>query len=252
MQGRPPELAERHPTHPLTMSLLSVQNLVAGYGDLEILHGVDLEIDEGDYDVVIGPNGAGKTTLLKSILGFTNRMDGSVSLRGDDITARDPEDLVRDGIGFVPQEENIFANLTVIENIRMGAYTREEIPDRVLDDIYRRFPRLEERTEQRAGTLSGGERKMLAIARALVTEPDLLILDEPSSGLAPHLVEELFDQIEAINDEGTTILLVEQNAEEALSRGDYGYVLTQGKIQLEDECETLLEMDEVQENYLGG
>jgi len=234
------------------MSLLSVQNLVAGYGDLEILHGVDLEIDEGDYDVVIGPNGAGKTTLLKSILGFTNRMDGSVSLRGDDITARDPEDLVRDGIGFVPQEENIFANLTVIENIRMGAYTREEIPDRVLDDIYRRFPRLEERTEQRAGTLSGGERKMLAIARALVTEPDLLILDEPSSGLAPHLVEELFDQIEAINDEGTTILLVEQNAEEALSRGDYGYVLTQGKIQLEDECETLLEMDEVQENYLGG
>jgi ABC-type branched-subunit amino acid transport system ATPase component len=234
------------------MSLLSVQNLVAGYGDLEILHGVDLEIEEGDYDVVIGPNGAGKTTLLKSILGFTNRMDGTVSLRGDNITTRDPEDLVRDGIGFVPQEENIFANLTVIENIRMGAYTREEIPDRVLDDIYRRFPRLEERTEQRGGTLSGGERKMLAIARALVTEPDLLILDEPSSGLAPHLVEELFDQIDAIYDEGTTILLVEQNAEEALSRGDYGYVLTQGKIQLEDECETLLEMDEVQENYLGG
>lgn len=234
------------------MSLLSVQNLVAGYGDLEILHGVDLEIDEGDYDVVIGPNGAGKTTLLKSIFGFTNRMDGTITFEGEEITDRDPEDLVRDGIGFVPQEENIFANLTVIENIRMGAYTRGEIPDRVLEDIYRRFPRLEERTEQRAGTLSGGERKMLAVARALVTEPDLLVLDEPSSGLAPHLVEELFDQIDAINDEGTTILLVEQNAEEALSRGDYGYVLTQGKIQLEDECETLLEMEDVQENYLGG
>jgi branched-chain amino acid transport system ATP-binding protein len=234
------------------MSLLSVQNLVAGYGDLEILHGVDLEIDEGDYDVVIGPNGAGKTTLMKSIFGFTNRMDGTITLRDEDITNRDPEDLVRDGIGFVPQEENIFANLTVIENIRMGAYTRDEVPDRVLQDIYDRFPRLEERTDQRAGTLSGGERKMLAVARAMVTEPDLLILDEPSSGLAPHLVDELFEQIDTINDEGMTILLVEQNAEEALSRGDYGYVLTQGKIQLEDECKTLLEMDDVQENYLGG
>jgi branched-chain amino acid transport system ATP-binding protein len=234
------------------MPLLSVENLVAGYGDLEILHGIDLEIDEGDYDVVIGPNGAGKTTLLKSILGFTNRMDGTITFRDQDITTRDPEDLVHDGIAFVPQEENIFANLTVIENIRMGAYTREEIPDRVLDDIYNRFPRLEERTEQRAGTLSGGERKMLAVARAMVTEPELLILDEPSSGLAPHLVTELFDEIDAINDEGTTILLVEQNAEEALSRGDYGYVLTQGKIQLENDCATMLEMDEVQENYLGG
>ena len=234
------------------MALLSVENLVAGYGDLEILHGIDLEIDEGDYDVVIGPNGAGKTTLLKSILGFTNRMDGTVTFRDQDITTRDPEDLIHDGIAFVPQEENIFANLTVIENIRMGAYTREEIPDRVLEDIYSRFPRLEERTEQRAGTLSGGERKMLAVARAMVTEPELLILDEPSSGLAPHLVTELFAEIDAINDEGTTILLVEQNAEEALSRGDYGYVLTQGKIQLENDCATMLEMDEVQENYLGG
>lgn len=234
------------------MALLTVDELTAGYGDLEILHEVSLEVPEESYVSVIGPNGAGKTTLLKSIFGFTNRMDGTISLRGEDISTTPPEDLVRQGLSFVPQEENIFAPLTVEENFRMGAYIRDGLPDEVLETIYSRFPRLEERKDQRGGTLSGGERKMLAIARALITEPDLLILDEPSAGLAPHLVEELFDEIDAINEDGTAILLVEQNADEALQRGDYGYVLTQGSIQMKDDTESLLQREEVKENYLGG
>ena len=234
------------------MTLLTVDNLVAGYGDLEILHGVSLEVPEESYISVIGPNGAGKTTLLKSIFGFTNRMSGTISLKGDDISSTAPEDLVRRGVGFVPQEENIFAPLTVKENLRMGAYIRDELPEDVLEEIYSHFPRLEERKDQQGGTLSGGERKMLAVARALITEPDILILDEPSAGLAPHLVEDLFDDIDAINDDGTAILLVEQNADEALRRGDYGYVLTQGSIQMEDDTETLIQKDEVKENFLGG
>lgn len=234
------------------MALLDVNGLVAGYGELEILHDISLEVPERRYISVIGPNGAGKTTLLKSIFGFTNRMSGTISLRDEDISDTPPEDIVRMGVGFVPQEENIFAPLTVRENLRMGAYIRDDVPAEVLDTIYARFPRLEERKDQRGGTLSGGERKMLAVGRALITEPDLLILDEPSSGLAPHLVEELFDEIDSINEDGTAILLVEQNADEALQRGDYGYVLTQGRIQMEDECDSLIEREDVRENYLGG
>lgn len=234
------------------MALLDVKGLVAGYGELEILHDISLEVPERRYISVIGPNGAGKTTLLKSIFGFTNRMSGTISLRDEDISDTPPEDIVRMGVGFVPQEENIFAPLTVRENLRMGAYIRDDVPVEVLETIYARFPRLEERKDQRGGTLSGGERKMLAVGRALITEPDLLILDEPSSGLAPHLVEELFDEIDSINEDGTAILLVEQNADEALQRGDYGYVLTQGRIQMEDECDSLIEREDVRENYLGG
>ncbi|UWG46729.1 ABC-type branched-chain amino acid transport system, ATPase component [Halanaeroarchaeum sp. HSR-CO] len=232
--------------------LLDVEDLTAGYGDLEIVHDVSVTVDEGEYVALIGPNGAGKTTLLKSIFGFADRLSGSVRLRGEDIFQTDPEEIIRRGVSFVPQEENVFAPLSVKENLRMGAYTRDEIPEEILAEIYERFPRLEERTEQKAGTLSGGERKMLAVARALITEPDLLVLDEPSSGLAPNLVTELFDEIDAINAEGTAIFVVEQNAEEVLKRGDRGYVLTQGKIQMEDDCAALLDAPEVQENYLGG
>ena len=234
------------------MVLLEVEDLTAGYGDLEIVHDVSVTVDEGEYVSLIGPNGAGKTTLLKSIFGFADRLSGSVRLREEDIFQTDPEEIVRRGVSFVPQEENVFAPLSVKENLRMGAYTRDEIPEEILAEIYERFPRLEERTEQKAGTLSGGERKMLAVARALITEPDLLVLDEPSSGLAPNLVTELFDEIDAINAEGTAIFVVEQNAEEVLERGDRGYVLTQGKIQMEDDCAALLNAPEVQENYLGG
>jgi len=234
------------------MTLLKVDDLTAGYGDLEIVHDVGVTVGEGEYVALIGPNGAGKTTLLKSIFGFADRLSGSIQFRGEDIFHTDPEEIVRRGVSFVPQEENVFAPLSVKENLRMGAYTRDEIPEAVLAEIYERFPRLEERTEQKAGTLSGGERKMLAVARALITEPDLLVLDEPSSGLAPNLVTELFDEIDSINAEGTAIFVVEQNAEEVLERGDRGYVLTQGKIQMEDDCSTLLDAPEVQENYLGG
>lgn len=233
------------------MPLLTISDLTAGYGDLEILHDIDITVEEGEYVPVIGPNGAGKTTLLKSIFGFTNRMSGTVLLRGDDITDTTPEQIIRRGLSLVPQEENVFAPLTVEENIRMGAYIRDEIPEHVLSDIYNRFPRLKERTDQKAGTLSGGERKMLAIARALVTEPDLLVLDEPSAGLAPSLVTQLFEQVDEINEEGTSILVVEQNAEEVLERGDRGYVLTQGQIRMEDACSALLESTEVQERFLG-
>lgn len=233
------------------MTVLEVDDLTAGYGDLEIIRDMNATVDEGEYVTIIGPNGAGKTTLLKSIFGFADRHSGTVTFRGEDITDATPEQIIRKGVSFVPQEENVFAPLSVEENIRMGAYTRDEIPQHVLNTIYDRFPRLEERTDQKAGTLSGGERKMLAIARALVIEPDLLVLDEPSSGLAPNLVTALFDEIDEINDEGTAILAVEQNAEEVLQRGDRGYVLTQGRIQMEDTCANLYESDEVQEKFLG-
>lgn len=234
------------------MTLLEVSNLSAGYGDLQILNGIDLTVDRGEYVTIIGPNGAGKSTLMDSIFGLTDHMGGTVTYDGEDITTIETEDRIRRGMNYVPQDDSIFPNLSVMENIKMGAYTQSSLQDQRLQDIYERFPILEERTDQIAETMSGGQRQMLALARALISEPDILLLDEPSSGLAPHLVDELFDKIDEINESDTTILIVEQNAEEILHRADRGYLLTQGDIRMEDTADALLADESVRSEFLGG
>ncbi|WP_415381862.1 ABC transporter ATP-binding protein [Halosimplex sp. TS25] len=233
-------------------SLLAVRDLDAGYGDLQILSAVDLDVADGEYVTIVGPNGAGKSTVMKSVFGLTRIFDGSICFDGEDITGAAPDSLVHHGLGYVPQNENVFAGLSVRENLEMGAYVLEKFPEERLADVYDRFPVLEEREGQRAGTLSGGQQQMLAMGRALMLDPDLLLLDEPSAGLAPDLVEDLFERIDAINDSGTAILMVEQNAKEALRRCDRGYVLVQGENRFVDAGDALLADDEVRQQFLGG
>ncbi|MFB6178292.1 MAG: ABC transporter ATP-binding protein [Halorientalis sp.] len=233
-------------------SLLTVRNLDAGYGDLQILEDVDLDVQDEEYVTIVGPNGAGKSTVMKSVFGLTTYMGGTVIFADEPIHGRSPEEIIHHGIGYVPQNDNVFGSLTVHENLEMGAYILDEVPQDALRAVYDRFPILEERQTQKAGTLSGGQQQMLAMGRALMLEPDLLLLDEPSAGLAPDLVEEMFDRIDRINDSGTAILMVEQNAKEALRRCDRGYVLVQGQNRYEDEGETLLSDPEVRQQFLGG
>ncbi|WP_138797721.1 ABC transporter ATP-binding protein [Halostella sp. PRR32] len=234
------------------MSLLDVQGLDAGYGDLQILTDVDLHVDEEEYVTIVGPNGAGKSTMMKSVFGLTTHMDGTVTFAGEDITAAQPEDIIHKGMGYVPQSDNVFAGLSVQENLEMGAYILDDVPQDALQDVYNRFPILEERNDQKAGTMSGGQQQMLAMGRALMLDPDLLLLDEPSAGLAPDLVDEMFDKIDEINESGTAILMVEQNAKEALRRCDRGYVLANGENRFVDSGTTLLNDEEVRREFLGG
>jgi branched-chain amino acid transport system ATP-binding protein len=234
------------------MSLLEVRDLDAGYGDLQILTDVDLDVDHEEYVTIVGPNGAGKSTVMKSVFGLTTHMGGTVTFDGEDISGTKPEDVIHKGLGYVPQNENIFAELDVEENLEMGAYILDEVPQEELRKVYDRFPILEERKHQQAGTMSGGQRQMLAMGRALMLDPELLLLDEPSAGLAPDLVDEMFDKIDEINETGTAILMVEQNAKEALRRCDRGYVLANGQNRFEDEGTALLNDEEVRREFLGG
>ncbi|EMA23924.1 MULTISPECIES: ABC transporter ATP-binding protein [Haloarcula] len=234
------------------MSLLSVQQLDAGYGDLQILTDVDMEVGKSEYITIVGPNGAGKSTVMKSVFGLTTYMGGEIVFDDRDIAGEQPEDIISYGLSFVPQSNNVFEPLTVTENLKMGAYTLDQFPEERLQAVYDRFPILETRSEQKAGTLSGGQQQMLAMGRALMLDPDLLLLDEPSAGLAPDLVDEMFDRIDEINDAGTAVLLVEQNAKEALRRCDRGYVLVQGQNRHEDSGEALLNDQQVREDFLGG
>ncbi|WP_058991408.1 ABC transporter ATP-binding protein [Haloarcula sp. CBA1127] len=234
------------------MSLLSVQQLDAGYGDLQILTDVDMEVGQGEYITIVGPNGAGKSTVMKSVFGLTTYMGGEIIFGDRDIAGEQPEDIISYGLSFVPQSNNVFEPLTVTENLKMGAYTLDQFPEDRLQAVYDRFPILETRSGQKAGTLSGGQQQMLAMGRALMLDPDLLLLDEPSAGLAPDLVDEMFDRIDEINDAGTAVLLVEQNAKEALRRCDRGYVLVQGQNRHEDSGEALLNDQQVREDFLGG
>jgi len=234
------------------MALLDVASLDAGYGDLQILDSVDLTVDDGEYVTIVGPNGAGKSTVMKSVFGLTTYMGGSVSFDGEEISGLRPEEIIRTGIGYVPQNDNVFSSLSVIENLEMGAYILDSVPQDRLDRVFERFPILEERRQQKAGTMSGGQQQMLAMGRALMLDPDLLLLDEPSAGLAPDLVDEMFDRIDTINNDGTAILMVEQNAKEALRRCDRGYVLVQGQNRYEDSGEALLGDDQVRQDFLGG
>jgi ABC-type branched-subunit amino acid transport system ATPase component len=235
-----------------TDGLLAVRDLDAGYGDLQILDGVDMDVAAEEYVTVVGPNGAGKSTVMKSVFGLTTYMRGSIRFDGVSITDSRPEEIIREGIGYVPQSDNVFTSLSVRENLEMGAYILDEMPESRLQTVFDRFPVLENRQDQAAGTMSGGQRQMLAMGRALMLDPKLLLLDEPSAGLAPDLVDDLFDRIDAINDAGTAILMVEQNAKEALRRCDRGYVLANGQNRFEGDGRTLLDDDEVRREFLGG
>jgi branched-chain amino acid transport system ATP-binding protein len=234
------------------MALLEVEDIHTYYGNIEALKGVSLEVEEGECVTLIGSNGAGKSTTLRSISGLTPARTGVIRFRGRDIARMAPQDIVQLGISQSPEGRKCFSRMTVRENLDMGAYLRrdkEVVQD--LDRVYELFPRLKERERQKAGTMSGGEQQMLAIGRALMARPKLLLLDEPSMGIAPILVERIYETIAEINQQGTTILLVEQNANFALEVSNRGYVLETGVVVMSDESSTLRTDPEVQKAYLG-
>lgn len=235
------------------MSLLVVRDLQVHYGRINALKGVSISVNEGQLTALIGANGAGKTTLLNTISGAVPASMGSVHFRGEEITNKRPELITRSGIAHVPEGRKIFSELTVEENLRVGAYVNgnRAAIRRLIEENYALFPRLAERRRQDGGSLSGGEQQMLAIARGLMSEPRLLLLDEPSLGLAPLLVETVFELIVRINTKGVSVLLVEQNANIALQTASYGYALETGNIILEDEAESLLTNEQVRKTYLG-
>jgi len=233
-------------------AILRIRDLNAGYGDLQILSDVVLDVADEEYVTIVGPNGAGKSTVMKTVFGLTTHMGGTVEFEGEPIHGLAPEQIIREGIGFVPQNDNVFPGLSVRENLEMGAYILDEVPEDQIETIYDRFPILRERSEQKAGTLSGGQRQMVAMGRALMLDPDLLLLDEPSAGLAPDLVSDMFDRIDRINDSGTAVLMVEQNAKEALRRCDRGYVLVNGGNRYTDRGDVLLADEDVRRDFLGG
>jgi branched-chain amino acid transport system ATP-binding protein len=235
------------------MAMLEVENIHSYYGNIHALKGVSLTVDRGEIVSLIGGNGAGKTTTLRSITGIMKPREGAVRLEGEDLAPYKAHEIVYKGIAMVPEGRRIFARLTVAENLDMGAYSRsskQEIASD-LERVYNLFPRLRERRAQIAGTLSGGEQQMLATGRALMARPRILLMDEPSMGLAPVLVELIFDTIKRINEEGTTVLLVEQNALMALSIANRGYVLQTGEIILHDVAEKLQKNEMIQKAYLG-
>ena len=234
--------------------LLSLANVESAYGPIKAIRGVSLKVRRGEIGAVLGSNGAGKSTILKTISGVLDPTRGTVMFKGCDITARDPADIVRRGLVHVPEGREVFPLLSVKDNLLMGAYTRSDRDGvaRDIEQVYSYFPILQERQAQNAGLLSGGQQQMLAISRALMARPDLILLDEPSLGLSPKLTKEIFEIVVRINRErGTTMLLVEQNANMALNAADYGYVLENGRIVLEDRCEVLREKDDIREFYLG-
>lgn len=234
-------------------TVLSIRNLEVSYGTIPALHGIDLEVREGEIVTLIGANGAGKTTTLRAVSGLLKPRKGSIEYREKSIVGMKPHLITARGVSHVPEGRGIFANLTVHDNLELGAYLRKgRIPESDYERCYSLFPVLKERVKQNAGTLSGGEQQMLAISRALMSKPSLLLLDEPSLGLAPQMVQTIFRVIREINQEGTTILLVEQNAHMALVTAHRGYVMETGKIVLADETKNLLASDRVKKAYLGG
>jgi len=234
-------------------ALLRVEDVHTYYGSIEALKGISLEVHEGEIVTLIGANGAGKSTTLRSINGLNHPRRGSIHFRGRDITRDPPHDIVRSGISQSPEGRKLFPRMSVLENLEMGAFQRSDRSELRgdLDRVYSLFPRLSERKQQRAGTLSGGEQQMVAIGRALMARPGLLLLDEPSMGLAPIFVERVFETIVEINNQGTTILLVEQNAMMALDIANRGYVLETGRVALADDAKALRQNEQVRKSYLG-
>lgn len=235
------------------MKVLKVSNVHTYYGNIQALKGIDLHVEEGKIVTILGANGAGKTTMMKTIIGFLRPKEGSIQFLGEDITNARPDQLIRKGLTLVPEGRAMLANMTVLENLEMGAFYRSDNEvKKDMDRMMEIFPILAERKEQLAGTMSGGQQQMLAIARALMARPKLLLLDEPSMGLAPLIVADIFKMIKEINSDGTTILLVEQNAKQALKIADYGYVIETGRLAMEGEAKELLENTSIAEAYLGG
>lgn len=235
------------------MAMLTINDLEVYYGMIQAIKGISLEVNQGEVIALIGANGAGKTTTLHTITGLLSPKKGSVIFEGTDITKIPAHKIVSMGMAHVPEGRRVFANLTVYQNLKMGAYTRKDSNEinETLKMVYKRFPRLEERKNQIAGTLSGGEQQMLAMGRALMSHPKIILMDEPSMGLSPIFVNEIFDIVKEISASGTTVLLVEQNAKKALSIADRAYVLETGKIVLEGNADELLNNDSVKKAYLG-
>ena len=234
------------------MSLLSMERVTGGYGEADILHDLTMQIDAGEIVVIVGPNGAGKSTAMKAIFGLLTVRGGSIRFRDEDITGLKPDQIVRRGVCYVPQVDNVFPSLSVHENLEMGAYLRRDDISASLERVYELFPPLREKKRLPAGSLSGGQRQMVAMGRALMLDPALLLLDEPTAGLSPKFMDQIFDIVRAVNAAGVAILMVEQNAKQALALAHRGYVLATGRNRFEDTGPALLANREVAEMFLGG
>jgi len=234
------------------MHLLEAKNVHGGYGGMNILNGLDLAINADEIGVIVGPNGAGKSTLLKAIFGLLRVTEGSIELRGEPITNADPGELVLKKMAFVPQEKNIFPSLTVQENLEMGAYSRQDNYQHILEQVYHFFPPLADKRSQPAGELSGGQRQMVAMGRALMIEPSLILLDEPTAGLSPLYMADIFERIVTINAAGVGVLMVEQHAKQALKIAHKGFVLVAGQNRFTDTGMNLINNPEVAKAFLGG
>ncbi len=233
------------------MTLLQVDNVVSGYGSMEVLHELSLGVEEGEIVAMLGPNGAGKTTLLRTIFGVVPPWSGKIYYKGEDISGFPPERLVKMGLAYIPQEYNIFASLTVQENLEMGAFIRDDDIRPRIEEIFDLFPDIADRRRSRAGDLSGGMRQMLAIGRALMLNPQTLLMDEISTGLAPFLVDAIFARVRELNDQGVTILLVEQNAPKALQNSDRVYIIEGGEKKAEGTPQAIADDEEISRLYLG-
>ncbi|WP_420566091.1 ABC transporter ATP-binding protein [Thalassobaculum sp.] len=234
------------------MSFLAATGMTGGYGGADIISDCELRVERGEIAVVVGPNGAGKSTAMKAVFGMLNLREGSVVFDGQDITGLAPQDRVRVGMGFVPQNRNVFVSLSVEENLEMGAFIRDDDLTASKEQVFELFPILAEKRNQPAGELSGGQRQQVAVGRALMTQPRLLMLDEPTAGVSPIVMDELFDRIVEIAKTGIAILMVEQNARQALEIADHGFVLVQGTNRFTDTGEALLANEEVRRSFLGG
>ena len=234
------------------MSFLRGEQMTGGYGGADILKGCSVDVDKGEIAVIVGPNGAGKSTAMKAMLGMLDLKQGSVLFKGKDITHLSPQDRIAEGIAFVPQTNNVFVNMTVLENLEMGAFLRHDDITETLEQVFELFPILEEKKGQLAGELSGGQRQQVAVGRALMSQPSVLMLDEPTAGVSPIVMDELFDRILEIRQTGVAILMVEQNARQALNIADRGFVLVIGENRHTDTGQALLDDPEVRRSFLGG
>ena len=234
------------------MKFLNGQNMTGGYGGADILHDCTIGVDQGEIAVIVGPNGAGKSTAMKAVFGMLNISQGSVHLDGEDISQLSPQDRVAQGMSFVPQNQNVFTSMSVEENLEMGAFTRRDDFTETMEQVFELFPILKEKRRQAAGELSGGQRQQVAVGRALMTQPKVLMLDEPTVGVSPIVMDELFDRVIEVAKSGIAILMVEQNARQALSIANRGYVLVQGRNRYTDTGAALMANPEVRRAFLGG